>query len=114
MGGAPVGKGKGGGHERVDDAIDIAAGTALFPISHMETTWDYDKLRWKVASYFRNAANSMTFAGDWEKLVNDFADTAFGQMVSALNDRTWMHQADFTLILDVAVKETFPPEILGQ
>merc|ERR1719262_55940 len=35
-------------------------------------------------------------------------------MVHALNDRAWLHQADFTLILDTAVKETFPPELLQQ
>merc|ERR1719331_3166755 len=44
---------------KVDDALDIAAGTALFPISHLETQWDHDKLRWKVAQYFRQAVKEM-------------------------------------------------------
>merc|ERR1719375_2303668 len=35
-----------------EDAIDSAAGSALLNVAHMEQEWDFDKLRWKVASYF--------------------------------------------------------------
>lgn len=113
---AMQGKGKGKQEQKPDDPIDIAAGTALFPIQHLEKIWDYDRLRWKVASYFRTAAKEIGYdrSKGWEDNVDDFARRAFGTMIQALNDRVWIHQADFTLILDTAVKEMFPQDVLSQ
>lgn len=98
-----------------DDAIDVAAGTALLPIAHLETTWDHDKLRWNVAKYFRRAAKEMEFTAGkpWEDLIHQYATEAFGTMIHALGDRPWVNQADYTLILDTAVKELFPKDILA-
>jgi len=99
--------------ERVDDGIDMAAGTVLQAVAHLETSWDFDKLRWKVASYFRNAAKEIVINGPIEKVVDDFADCSFCRLMSAISDRVWLCQVDFTLLLDAAVKTTLPPEYLN-
>jgi len=99
--------------ERVDDVIDMAAGTVLSGVAHLETNWDCDKLRWKVASYFRNAAKEIVINGTVEKVVDDFADCAFCRLMSAISDRVWLCQVDFTLLLDAAVKATLPVDYLN-
>lgn len=102
--------------EKQDDAIDIAAGTALMPIQHLETQWEHDKLRWSVAKYFRKAGEMMVWRDDKNlmDLLHEFTGHAFGTLVKALQDRVWLPQADFTLILDAAVKVLFPAELLAQ
>lgn len=109
-GGAPGGGIAGGG----DDAIDTAAGTCLQGVAHLEKEFDFDKLRWKVASVFRKATNAMTFQGNLQSLIDEYADKAFGQLASAIGDRDWLPQVDLTLVLNVAVKQCFPPQVLAQ
>mmetsp|Transcript_64860 Transcript_64860/g.101077 ORF Transcript_64860/g.101077 Transcript_64860/m.101077 type:complete len:485 (-) Transcript_64860:163-1617(-) len=107
---APGGGIAGGG----DDAIDTAAGTCLQSVAHLEKEFDFDKLRWKVASVFRKAANAMSFQGNLQSLIDDYADKAFQQLASAIGDRDWLPQVDLTLVLNVAVKQCFPPQVLAQ
>lgn len=97
-----------------DDAIDTAAGTCLASVAHLEKEFDFDKLRWKVASVFRKAANSMSFQGSLQSSIDEYADKAFGQLASAIGDRDWLPKADLTLVLNVAVKQCFPPTVLAQ
>lgn len=119
LGGGGCGSSGSGSHggaaafETKDDEIDSAAGTALASIAHLETEWDFDKLRWKVASYFRKAGASVSMQGSVEEVVDNLADTAFSNM-SNLGDRAWLPQADFTLVLDITVKQCLPPELLAQ
>lgn len=107
---APGGGIAGGG----DDAIDTAAGTCLQSVAHLEKEFDFDKLRWKVASTFRKAANTMNFQGNLQNLIDDYSEKAFSQLASAIGDRDWLPQVDLTLVLNVAVKQQFPPQILAQ
>jgi hypothetical protein len=97
-----------------DDPIDVAAGNCLFNIKHLEKELDFDKLRWKVASVFRKMSNSMSFQGPLQKLIDEYADKSFQQLAGSIGDRDWLPQVDLTLVLDAAVKQGFPPNILAQ
>eukprot|EP00747_Dinoflagellata_sp_TGD_P166791 gnl/TRDRNA2_/TRDRNA2_190137_c0_seq1.p1 gnl/TRDRNA2_/TRDRNA2_190137_c0~~gnl/TRDRNA2_/TRDRNA2_190137_c0_seq1.p1 ORF type:complete len:542 (+),score=128.26 gnl/TRDRNA2_/TRDRNA2_190137_c0_seq1:108-1628(+) len=105
-------QGEGGGADPLDDPIFVAAGTTLRPYAHLEQTWDFEKLQWKVADYFRKAAKDMTFVGSQQQIVDEYADNAFGVMFQAMKDREWLFTVDFTLLFDVAVKALFPEHII--
>merc|ERR1719199_815409 len=50
----------------------------------------------------------MTFAGEFEQVINDFADSSLSNVTWALQGTKWLPVADFTLVLEVAIGELFP------
>jgi len=96
------------------DAIDKASTNTLTSVAHLETEWDFDKLRWKVASYFRKAARGVPHTGPVVKIIDEIADSAFATLSGTLGDRTWLPQVDFTMVLDATIKLIVPPEVLFQ
>lgn len=113
---APKGKGKGKG--KIDDPIYIALSTAMEHLREVANLqppqnegWDFETLKLRLAKYFRAAAKGMIFSGPLEKLINEFADAAFGNISWLLSDCKWLRQADFTLVLEVSVTELFPVDV---
>jgi len=114
--GAPKGKGKSKG--KIDDPIYVALSTAMEHLREVANLqppqnegWDFETLKLRLAKYFRAAAKGMAFSGPLERLINEFADQAFGNISWLLSDCKWLRQADFTLVLEVSVQELFPVDV---
>lgn len=96
------------------DAIIIAINTAMQAvgpdelISTNEGAWDVETLKKRLSKYFRSAAKGLNTAGPYEKVINDYADAALGNVSWALQGTKWLGKADFTLVLEVAISELFP------
>lgn len=101
-------------HQVQGDAINIAINTAMQNvepdelISTTEGAWDIDTLKRRLAKYFRSAAKGLQTAGPYDKVINDYADAALGNVSWALQGTKWLAKADFTLVLEVAITELFP------
>jgi hypothetical protein len=88
---------------------------AVAPLAEMETEWDADKLAKKLKEYFNKASKNLTFRGKaLPDLVNEYADNAMGSIFAGLGDREWLYtgQADFLLLVDAGIKDTFPAYLL--
>lgn len=97
-----------------EDFLCPAVSEALAPVAHMEQEWDVAKLEKRIRTYFRNGAKGLEFGSKpWSDLIEEYADKVFGAMFQALSDRHWLSQADFLLVLDAGIKETFPAHVLN-
>jgi len=99
------------------DAIYIALNTAMqtVPPEDLVTNegdWDPDALKLRLTKYFRSAAKHVSFEGEYDKVINNFADTALNNVSWALQGTKWLPKADFTLVLEVAVGELFPESFM--
>lgn len=98
-----------------DELLWDACTEAVAPIADLEHEWDSLKLAKKIRDYFRRGAKGLLFGRKpWDQLVNDYADAVFGSLFTSLADREWLTEADLLLVLDAAIKDTFPPHILAQ
>ncbi|CAE7194356.1 SLC12A7 [Symbiodinium sp. CCMP2592] len=96
-----------------EDQISIAVSQALSPILSKETEWDQAKLEKRVKQYFRNAAKGLEFySKTWTALIEEYSDTVFASLFQALKDRPWLVEVDFLMVIDAAVKELFPKQLL--
>lgn len=110
-GGAEASKAKAEWTEQ--DIVGDAVTQALAPVLELETEWDSDKLHKRMKMYFRNAAKGLEFTTKpWNELVEEYADKVFASIFQALKDRQWVLQADFVLVLDAGIRESFPPKLL--
>jgi hypothetical protein len=90
-----------------------AVSEAVEPICHLEVEYDRNKLEKRIRDNFAKAAKGLAFnSRKFEELVNEFADNAFGALFHLLGDRDWLTQADFLLVMDAAVKDTFPKHLI--
>eukprot|EP00439_Symbiodinium_sp_Y106_P026545 s6859_g3.t1 len=107
------GGGSGGYSDWQEDQISIAVSQALSPILSKETEWDQAKLEKRVKQYFRNAAKGLEFySKTWTALIEEYSDTVFASLFQALKDRSWLVEVDFLMVIDAAVKELFPKQLL--
>lgn len=44
--------------------------------------------------------------------MEEYADKVFASIFQALKDRAWVLQADFVMVLDAGIRESFPPKLL--
>mmetsp|Transcript_101215 Transcript_101215/g.284293 ORF Transcript_101215/g.284293 Transcript_101215/m.284293 type:complete len:329 (-) Transcript_101215:117-1103(-) len=89
--------------------LQLAIADALKPISHLEQAEEFDKLKFKVCTYFTKAGRSLEVASkSFIQLANDFADMAFGSIFTALGDKDWLVEVDFTVPFTAALRERFP------
>merc|ERR1719160_1823070 len=51
--------------------------------------------------------------GAWQEAVDTYCDNLFGTLCKALYDRTWVDQVTWTPVINAAVKDLFPPEIVA-
>eukprot|EP00931_Biecheleriopsis_adriatica_P006798 TRINITY_DN108151_c0_g1_i1.p1 TRINITY_DN108151_c0_g1~~TRINITY_DN108151_c0_g1_i1.p1 ORF type:complete len:421 (+),score=113.21 TRINITY_DN108151_c0_g1_i1:159-1265(+) len=80
----------------------------------MEVEWDQQKLEKRLRQYFKNAAKNLEFyAKSWQELIEEYADAVFASLFQALKDRGWLTQVDFLMVVDAAVKELFPRDLLA-
>lgn len=97
-----------------EDHLTPAVSDALTPVAHLEQEWDVSKLEKRIRQYFRNGAKGLEFGSKpWSELLEEYADKVFASIFQALSDRHWLSQADFLLVLDAGVKETFPAHVLN-
>ncbi|CAE7463797.1 SLC12A7 [Symbiodinium natans] len=107
------GGGGGGGGDWQEDHISNAVTQAIAPILSKETEWDQAKLEKRLKQYFRNAAKGLEFySKSWDVLIEEYSDTVFASLFQALKDRPWLPEVDFLMVIDAAVKELFPPQLL--
>mmetsp|Transcript_93953 Transcript_93953/g.148469 ORF Transcript_93953/g.148469 Transcript_93953/m.148469 type:complete len:540 (-) Transcript_93953:88-1707(-) len=120
---APAGKGGGMSYKgmgMVEDPIFIAINTAMANvppeelITEQNEAWDPDTLKRRIAKYFKSAAKNLSFSGSPEKVINEFADAALGNVSWALQGTKWLNKADFTLVLETAISELFPDEFKAE
>jgi len=97
----------------VDDQLWKAVTDALAGVSSLEPNGE--RLEWRIVQYFRRAYKGISFG---EKtcpdLINEYADKVFNLLFQALSDCEWLMKTDFVLVLDVAIKESFPSKVLDQ
>jgi ActR/RegA family two-component response regulator len=89
-----------------------AVSEAVESIIHLEVECDRNKLEKRIRDHFSKAAKGLSFNRKFEDVVNDYADQAFGGLFVGLGDRDWLVQADFLLVLDAAVKDYFPKNMI--
>lgn len=86
---------------------------ALEPAAQQEN-WNLAKLAKKVRDYFRRAGQSVSTSTSLEAMVNELADYSWCAVHQALGDRPWVHKVDLVFVLDAAIKEQCPIEMLQQ
>jgi len=98
-----------------DDLLWNAIAEAVIPIASREHKWNSNKLEKKIRDFFRKGIKGLEFEKKpWHQLVNDYADSVFSMLFTSLGDRDWLLEADFLLVLDAGIKETFPSKIIAQ
>jgi len=99
--------------EPEDDNIYTAIKVALSPIAEMETAADVLKFRVRLTKYARDARSEMRLAGKpMERLVNEYTDGFFAKVFASIGDRPWIGEVDFHLMLDTAIKELLPENLV--
>lgn len=96
-----------------EDYISPAINEALGPIVELGLEPDMLRTEKKILSFFKAGATGLDFySKSWGHVIEEYADRVFESLFTALGDRTWLCQADFLLVLDAAVKELFPTDML--
>jgi len=96
------------------DLLWNAVSEAIAPVAHLEHEWEPNKFEKKIRDYFKKAVKAVEFGRKpWDVLVNDYADAVFSNIFNAVGEREWLHQVDFLLVLDAAIKEGFPARLLS-
>jgi len=98
-----------------ESMLATAIPEAVEALAEMEKEWDSDKLGKKLKEYFNKASKHLTFRGrGLPELINEYADNAIGSIFAGLGDREWLYtgQADFLLLVDAGIKDTFPGHLL--
>lgn len=98
-----------------EDAIMTAVNTALKDIPAIESEADGDALKRKVVKVFRRANKGLDWSqGTHADRVNEYADYVFGALSWTLGECEWLPEVDFTIVLETAVHEFFPAELLAE
>jgi len=95
--------------------LPTAIPEAVATLAEMEKEWNADKLYKKLNEYFNRASKSLNFRSNGlPELINKYADNAMGSIFAGLGDREWLctGQADFLLLVDAGIKDTFPAHLL--
>lgn len=95
------------------DAIWDVTTQALAPLVQACRLPDGPRVAKKVRDYFRRAGRLIAFSRRrWDVLMRQFADSAFNALFAAMGDQEWVKEVDFLLVMDVALREAFPEEVL--
>lgn len=92
--------------QEVEENLCYAAvETAVTRVMHLEREWDSEKLQKKVMEYLRKAGkNSGGATKTWQQVVRDFSTKFFEVFSTALGDRPWIDQVEFSPCIASAIK----------
>lgn len=89
-----------------------AVSDAVKPVAHLDSD---SRLENKIRNYFKKAVKDLEIGTKpWHALIDDYADSAFFALFRGLGEKPWLYQgeADFLLVLDAAVKDLFPKQVI--
>lgn len=98
----------------VDDEFWTVVSDAAAPIMNMEKQLSQEQLVKRIGDHTVKAVKGMSLRNRaLDEAINEFADNVYYAIHRAFSDRDWLMQLDLLLVMDTAIKQLFPGQLVG-